>query len=509
MNVAELPPLGTAPALAFADKAGARAWLADQPQADPVPMLHALDGQLRALAAADLPAEQALPLVSVLRLAAVPILLEVDQRFIRKALPLPPADQEIFSASQSVWQALAQADLRRAACLEGVAAAPGVLRAAMAVRHALYACFLAAQAIPPSLEHLLLATLQCAHDARVLDHVLRDPDFADLGDQTIAGELIWAVLLRVLDPYHWSAPQLSVANRAIRRWRTLLRFQALPADDPKAVQISLARLFPDREIASLPGWIDVRPLLRKIRQRQEALTAGESPEALKLGNELSAAACQRLLSDMALGLRQMPLRRSLENRRAAFCFGGEHAYAFFLNRYLNKTAAEVKAAAVAHQRMEIFGFDEMSRLPGQQLQVEIPSETWEIVDGVARRPLNAGARRLSPALLAGRDGEGQKRLGVLHALVADDVQLVGRVVWFAGTVAASYIEGIVKHGMPIPKYPVFLIRNDQDQMLIAPPNAGLAPGAKVKFADGELAPVILQEVRERGADFVGFACQPI
>ena len=37
-----------------------------------------------------------------------------------------------------------------------------------------------------------------------------------------------------------------------------------------------------------------------------------------------------------------------------------------------------------------------------------------------------------------------------------------RVVWFVGGVTASYIEGIVKHGMPIPKYPVFLIRNDQD-----------------------------------------------
>ena len=501
------PFAGPAPALAFSDKATAKAWLAAQPQTDPVPMLGAVLGQLRAITVADLAVDQAFILVSVLRKAAVPLLLGVESRFQRKALPLPPADQALYDVSQGVWQALVLADLGLQAKAPPELAAQALLRSALALRHAYFACFQGAQAIPAALDSLWLAIFRQGLKADVLTAQQSDPDFADLAPYTIGGELLWALLLRIQDVYHWSAVQLTVANRIVRRWHTLLSFQKLPVDDPKAAQIALSRVFPGQHFEGVPQWVDLRPILRKIRQRQEALAAGQSPVELKLGNELSATACQRLLTELAQGLRQQQVA-SAGAGECELMFGGEHAYAFFLQQILNKTAAHRRASIVAHQRMEIFGFDELSRLPGQAPKLLIPSETWQVVEGVAQRPVEAGGRHVSPALIAGLDANGVKRLGALQALRASPSHLFGRIVWFAGTVCASHIEGIVKHGMPIPKYPVFLLEREMALQLVAPANAGLQRGDKVKFAEGDLAPVELLDVSTRGADFVIFSCRP-
>jgi hypothetical protein len=83
-----------------------------------------------------------------------------------------------------------------------------------------------------------------ASDAGLLDQPLTDPAFPHLGESTVGGHLAWAILLRLIDPYRLTAPQLTVANRAISRWRELVSFRSTPDSDPRAHDIDLAPLVP-------------------------------------------------------------------------------------------------------------------------------------------------------------------------------------------------------------------------------------------------------------------------
>ena len=105
-----------------------------------------------------------------------------------------------------------------------------------------YCHFQAARECPELLTRLLFEVLAQASQRGLLQQPLADPDFPHLGEANIAGHLSWAFLLRLIDPYHLSANQLVVANRAISRWRELCDFQFEPDKDPKSQTVDLTRL---------------------------------------------------------------------------------------------------------------------------------------------------------------------------------------------------------------------------------------------------------------------------
>lgn len=505
MELDILPPstAGTPPA--FVDLAAARAWLGTQPQADPPRLLAAIAAQIAALDAAAWPAAQSRPLLDLLQSAARPVLEAADKRLQRKAVPLPAADQLLFDAALDVRLGLALALLRLSA---DPASAALLLQVATLLRQAQFACFQAAQAVPERLDRLLIATFARAARAQLLPPPRRDKPEDDDADAGPAGELLRAVLLRVQDPYRWSGQQLLVAERIVRRWRGLVAFAALPDADPRAAQVSLARLYPAFLLDGLPVWIDVRPLLRKLRQRLEGLAAGQTPQALKLGEELSPTACRRLLEDMSQALRQLAARPVSGRGECELVFGPEAAYAWFTQRELNRGRGGLPSGAVAHRRMEIFGFDQLSQLPGEKARFVVPSERWNRLDGRLLRPLAAGERRQSPTLVAGLDEAGQPRLGVLQGLQADAKQLQARVLWLDGDLHANHFVIPARPGEAARRLPVFLLQTGEAAMELIAPAGGASTGMRLVFAEEGLAPVVLGEVRERGVDFVRFACAP-
>jgi hypothetical protein len=163
---------------------------------------------------------------------------------------------------------------------------PAAHQAAGSLRMAQYVHFQAAQACPPELDRLLLGILGLAGELGVLGVALTDPDFAQLGPGHIGGLLAWAFLLRRTDPYRLSAPQLVVANRALRRWRELCEFQAAPASRVDIVE--LAPLFPEPLPDGIPGTLEIHRLRRKIRQRLAALESEP-----RRGRLSSGANCRR------------------------------------------------------------------------------------------------------------------------------------------------------------------------------------------------------------------------
>lgn len=495
MDWLDLPAPDRRNAPVFTDAAGARAWISGQPQARPLAMLGALDTQVRAIDGADLSPGVAGELLGVLRAAAVPLLATNEASYLRKALPLLADDQQAFAAARRLWRDLGVAQLRLAAGLPGADAAPLLHQAAGSLRQAQYCHFLAAQACPPELDRLLLGILKQARRQDVLGMTLTDPDFAALGPGHVGGLLAWAFLLRRIDPYRLSAAQLRVANRAFRRWRELCEFRTLPAGGGDCFALGPP--------AAAPDTLEFSRLRRKIRQRLVALTAGETPESLKLGRELSAAACIRLLHDLDQSLCRLPGPPPAVDGDLELIFGGDDAYALFAGRELNPPPREIQPSALSYQRMAIFGFDRPSELPNAQRRPEPSTERWRHQAGEIVRP-PSGPRHLAPCLVAATPA-GRPRLGVMQSLYSDDEgNLHGALRWYPGPIRAAAFR---PPSGGTSRAPAFLIDDGKQRSLLVPAGAGTRLDTTLNL-DDDLPPQRLGEVLERGADFVRYALAP-
>ena len=503
MHFPSLPEAGKNISPAFHDVNSARAWLATQPQAQPANMLAALCQQIAAIDATTQLPSSALEQLNLMRTAAIPALETLESRFTRKALPMPEEAQLSFELAQQFWTRLGIAYLRRVADLPPDSQPLALNRAASALRMAEYCHFQAARECPELLDRLLFEILAQASQRRLLQQPLADPDFPHLGEANIAGHLSWAFLLRLIDPYHLSANQLVVANRAISRWRELCDFQLERENDPKNQAVDLTRLLGGQLPAGSPRWLNVRPLVRKSRRRIDAITAGESLDALKLGRELSPTTCIRLLEEINASLRGQPDQPSTEIGEIELCFGCEHAYAVLREESLNQPdGMGATSASLAHQRMALFGFDRVSQMPTAVKTLNVPGEIWNLVDGKAIRSVEqAGARHHSPCLIASRQ-HGKPRLGVMLGLKSTDSgALAAKLQWFEGRVEAGWL----KQGET--KIPAFLLRNNGDLSLILPTNARPRLDMPCPLEGTSINRPVPTEVLERGMDFVLYTCR--
>ncbi|HEX6735057.1 MAG TPA: hypothetical protein VF096_09605, partial [Azonexus sp.] len=427
---------------AFQDVAGARAWLAQQPQAHPSQTLAALAMQVEAIDASAVAPALAIELLGLLRTAAVPLQDAIEPRYTRKALPLPEDDFRAFELAARFWLRLGVAYLRRHDELAPAERGLALNRAACALRLAAYCHFLAAYECPQAINRLLFGTLAQASRDGLLEQALPDRDFPHLGDSTVAGHLAWAFLLRLVDPYRLTGAQLTVANRAISRWRELAPFRAAPDDDPAARELDLAPLYGGALPAEVPRWLGIRSVDRKLRRRLESLRQGEAPEALKLGRELSGDACIRLLEELRHSLGAHEHEPSTEIGEIALAFGGEDAYALLRGEYLNPAANLGSGGALAHQRMALFGFDRLSQMPTAVKRIQVATESWTLLDGMVIRPAAGpdSVRRISPCLVAASH-HGRPQLGVLFGLqVGTDNVLSGGLHWYDGAIEAGWLK---------------------------------------------------------------------
>ncbi len=494
---------------AFQDIPTAKSWLARQPQAQSLQTLAAICLQVEAVDGGKLAPALAIDLLDLLRTAAVPLLENIETRYTRKALPLADEERRIFELAVRVWLRLGIAYLRQLDALPAESRGKPLNRAASALRMATHCYFLAAYECPLSLDRLLYGVLAATSDAGLLDQPLSDPVFPHLGESTVGGHLAWTFLLRLVDPYRLTAAQLTVANRAISRWRELVSFRSTPDSDPRAHDIDLAPLCGGQPAAGTPRWLSVRSVARKIDQRLTALKAGESPESLKLGRELSAAACIRLLEELRLSLDAHEREMAGENGEITLIFGGEPAYALLHGDYLNRPdSLDTRSASLAHQRMALFGFDRVESLATAVKRIEVPGETWTIIDGMLIRAAGQlTSRHQSPCLVAARLA-GKARLGVLFGLqvTAGDV-LTGGLHWFPESVEPGWLKRTDPLESGAPRTPVFLIREDDELSLILPANVGARLGVGIAIDGTSVAHLQPREVLERGVDFVRYACR--
>ena len=509
MHPITLPQQQARVALAFQTEDEARNWLAGQPQTQPLLMLNTLQGQIDAIDAASLPPQTALNLLNALRKAAVPQQATNEARYTRKALPMQVDDQRCFEAAHQLWTHLAIAYLRLAGQLTPTDTALALNRAASSVRLAQYCHFLAACECPPLLDQLLFSILAQGSAGTHLLEPLPDPDFAHLGDSHTAGHISWALLLRLIDPYRLSLAQLAVANRGLSRWRELAIFQSEADEAAKGQTIDLTNAFPAAASATdVHLWLNVRSVSRKLRNRIDSLTAGESPESLKLGRELSTGATLRLLNLLQDSLKRHKPRASTEVGEIELCFGADNAYAVIKESLLNPLGAmDTKAASLAHQRMAMFGFDRLSQMPSAVKKLNVVSEVWNMVDGKALRPpTEENIRRISPCLIAARPGN-QPRLGIMNGLqMTANGTLAADLVWFEQEIEAGWLKQQGALEQIKPKQAVFLLAQGTTLSLIVPANSSARPDTVLALEGMTIDQVHLTHLLERGTDYVHYAC---
>lgn len=494
---------------AFQDAASARDWLSRQPQTGALYLLGTLHSQIEAIDAAALPPATAIQLLGLLRSAAVPVHASVEARFFRKPLPLPEEEQRCSELAQQLWTSLGIAYLRRIPHLLPVDRSLPLNRAASAFRMAEYCYFQASRQCPVLLDQLLFGVLAEASKYELLRQSTHDPDLSHLGEANIAGHLAWAFMLRLIDPYRLTATELIVANRAFSRWRELTSFENTPDEDKKNRPVDLQPLFGENLPEGLPRWLNLRAVDRKIQQRIASLKAGESPDVLKLGRELSASACIRLLRELESSLHSPPRVPDGETGQIELFFGGDNAFAIFNGELLNPPGKfDTTSASLAHDRVALFGFDQAEHVPTTVKRLNLPSETWSLVKGMAVRPSGLdNVRRMSPSLIATRQ-ERTPRLGVLFGLqTTAEGALTGGLHWYEEEVEAGWLKRLGTPNQNAPRVAAFLLEHDAALSLILPVSAGARLETGLALEGTSVAHVVPFEILERGVDYVRYACR--
>lgn len=497
-------------ALACTNAESTKLWLAKLASAPPLAVFSAMLEQVEALDGAALPAAQTVAVLNLLRSTAIPLQAAMEERFTRKALPMSADEEGAFEVTHQLWARFGIAYLRLVPQSTPANRTLPLHRAATAFRIAQHCHFLAARTCPRLIDHLLLSVFASAQVNGLLHKPLIDPDFQRHGKGSISGQLAWAFMIRAIDPYHLTAIELPVVNRVFSRWRELVAFQEAAPDVRDIYTLDLARLFGNDLPPDIPNYLNLRAAAHKLAQRINLLEAGESPEALKLGRRLSAAAAIRLLRDLERHLYLRKKRRSnkIGEGEIELVFGTEDAYAVLTNRILNPSPGlGDSGGAVNYQRMAIFGRDQVSELPTTKKRLKVDSETWTVVDGLAKRaPASNGMRLLSPCLVAAHVA-GIPRLGVMSSLQCDhEGVLSAQLTWYDESVEAGHLKRFAPKGTRLVRVPAFLLKQGSDYSLIVPADAGSRLGVTLELTDLSVEAVIPAEVVARGTNFVQLAC---
>ena len=170
---------------------------------------------------------------------------------------MSPDEEQAFEITQQVWTRFGIAYLRLVPESTPANRCLQLQRAASALRLAHYCHYLAARSCTRLSDHLLLMVLTLAEANGVLRRPMADPDFSEHGKGTVSGQLVWAILMRIIDPFHLAAIELPVVNRLFSRWRELVDLRPEPDRSKGPYVLDLASLFGDDLKTGTPRYLNL------------------------------------------------------------------------------------------------------------------------------------------------------------------------------------------------------------------------------------------------------------
>lgn len=327
MHAFILPPVTRSHPPEFGDVRTAREWLSGTDATQPLLTQARLLGQLNLLNRHTLAAGERLRIAEELRATVLTVQASTANRFVGRPLPLSGGERAAFDANQGLWDTLITAYLHcLAAALDGDGTVVG--QAGLIAHRALAALALmqldalrTAHLPGPGYWRRVHATYDAAERLGAAERKIRDEAVHDERPTSVRAAYVLCVLLHTSSPFGLTHRQLRVLHRWLGKWSGKVALCDTPVPH-SALPPLMLDLAADEPVARTPQpdsrlrWLVLDELSHSVRKRLALLAQGETPLALRLGDELSPAQAERLLRHLHAhccrgGLTRAEARRSL------------------------------------------------------------------------------------------------------------------------------------------------------------------------------------------------------
>lgn len=301
-----LPQLAAQAAPEFVDAASAKAWLEHVPLANVGAAQHQMLLQLEDYNRYAASASARLETMETLRDAVNFVQIEQAKRFTHRALPIAPAEAQVFTDTIELWNEMRAGYLR---CLEaaerndaGMRERAGLLaqRALAYTGLKMFHYHRAYRQVPGNEWRLLHRIYAAAERLGVAEQTVKDYLNRDVHDTSARIAYVRALLIGIANPNELSQRQLTFVAFLLERWAEKTKISRTPVAEegvPPLVVDLASDARPERggTPAKEPRYIDAQPLGKSLRNRIGLLRRGESPAKLALGEDCVQPSCEQLL----------------------------------------------------------------------------------------------------------------------------------------------------------------------------------------------------------------------
>lgn len=312
----------------FSDARAARDWLQGVDSNQPLATQARLLGQLNLLNRYGIGAGERLRIAEELRDTVLEVQAATANRFVGRPLPLSAGERAAFDANQGMWGTLVTAYLHcLSAALDGDGAVVG--QAGLIAHRALSALALmqldtlrTAHLPAPGYWRRVHACYDAAARLGAAERKIRDDAIHDERPTSVRAAYVLCVLLHTSSPFGLTHRQLRVLHRWLGKWAGKVALFDTPVPH-SALPPLMLDLSTDEPVARTPQpdsrlrWLVLDEFSHSVRKRMALLAQGETPLALRLGDELSPAQADRLLRHLHAhccrgGLTRAEARRPLQ-----------------------------------------------------------------------------------------------------------------------------------------------------------------------------------------------------
>ena len=528
MSTFDLPIISADADPEFTDAKSCAAWLRTVPLINVAPSHGRLLGQLEELDCFEVDPTERLRILELLAAPTAFVQIEQARKYAGKPVPLAKQERDIFHGVVALWDALSHGYQR---CLNSIAEGSPELsgQCALVCQRALwcagqritehYKCYQELSGEDWKLLHRIYAI---AEGHGVLDQRVTEPTDTARTTTCLRTYVQSLLLHRANDPSEQSSKQIALVSRWLEDWSHQVRI----GRNPPASESGIAPLAVDIAAGRGPGhallsgdsvrFLELDQLAKSIQSRVALLRKGGTPEALGLGDDVSAAATEQLLLVCHRHWCEEPKARASTRHavvtKAQLCAGLPAMHYYISGKIFRQPGEAKELTKTQREELATFGRiatrqdDEYSMTHGYAL------ERWTIreesVGGLRiERGDDGGRGRFVQQQLIAVRPEASKglSLGVVRWLsVSDDFELRAGVRMLPGVPqcvavraaglnakAEKYVQALLLPAVPALQSPATLIL----------PVGWYRPKRLIEVFSDKAEQILLTGVVDRGADF--------
>ncbi|MSQ50672.1 MAG: hypothetical protein EXR28_02165 [Betaproteobacteria bacterium] len=418
-----LPSMTADAAPAFIDAKSCAQWLQELPLANVGPTHGRLLGELEELNGFEMPPGERIKVLELLREAVLFVQTEQSRKFSGKPVPLAKQERELFLNVIALWDAFA---LGWRHCLQNLDQGIGGIsgQAAIICQRCLWS--LGAKLS----EHYKVYQEFNAEEWRRLNRIFAFADGLGVAEQSVAHPATKSAsgsscaetfsqiqLLTLANPNEHPPRQQALIARWIERWGRKAKFSPAPPKDSSGTPLGVdlesdACATRSAKAGGQIIYIDTSEIGKSLRKRAAALKAGETPESLHLGEDVTEGLAAQMMVMLHQKWCEDKTARQSQRRKASehaqVCAGLAAIHYAITGRPFDARSDTASLSAQQRAHFETFGQLSTRANENYTLAHGLALEHWRILDESVsgfrlERPHDGGAGRfLHQQLLAVR-----------------------------------------------------------------------------------------------------------